>query len=90
MFFYWKCGKWFAVYGELNREFGPWPFFSLNSCNEETIMDIPYARIILTPGRCLARETMIDDDHDNSLAQNDNDDVQEQELPEPFARVAKD
>lgn len=58
---YFKCGKHFAVHCELSRELGFMPFFGLNTCNGETIVDIPFGRIILTPRKKLLAETRHDD-----------------------------
>jgi hypothetical protein len=53
---YTRFGDLFAVYTEISRDMGPHPFFSLNSCNGETIISLPYAEIILTPGEILKAE----------------------------------
>lgn len=49
MFAYLKCGKSAAIYFELSKNLGKHPIFSINSCNEETIINIPYGQIIFTP-----------------------------------------
>jgi hypothetical protein len=53
MFAYVKYGKRFAVYAEASKELGMRPIFRLNTCNGETILNLPYAQVILTPGRKL-------------------------------------
>jgi hypothetical protein len=57
MFAYVKYGKHFALYAEFSLAFGARPFFGLNTCNGETIVDIPYGQIILTGGSRLKAET---------------------------------
>jgi hypothetical protein len=54
-----------AAYIELNKEFGAAPLYGINSCNGETIIDIPYGQIILTPPAVLKRNS--------GRAMNDND-----------------
>jgi hypothetical protein len=53
---YIRCRQLFAVYLEFSRALGARPFFSLNTCNGESIMDIPYGQIIITPGKRLRAE----------------------------------
>jgi len=79
MFAYAKYGKRFAVYAEFSVELGGRPFFELNTCNGETIVNIPYGQIILTPGDILRAET---ESHDGKEQDND--------IPSPSARVAED
>lgn len=79
MFAYVKYGKRFAVFAELSRSLGPRPFFAWNTCNGETILNIPYGQVILTPGWKLKAEA---ERHD---AQQENTD-----LSPPSARVAED
>lgn len=57
MFAYVKYGKSFAVYAELSKELGSRPLFRLNTCNGETILNVPYVQVILTPGRKLKAGT---------------------------------
>ncbi len=57
MFAYGKCGKYFAVYIEFSKELGIKPFFEFYTCNGETILDMPYGQIIITPQKILAAET---------------------------------
>jgi hypothetical protein len=78
MFAYVKYGKRFAVFAELSRSLGARPFFALNTCNGETILNIPYGQVILTPGWKLVAEA----EHD--AQQEDTD------LPPPAARAAED
>lgn len=54
---YWKCANFFAIYIECARAFGIKPLLGINSFNKETIFDIPYGRIIFTPGSALARQS---------------------------------
>jgi hypothetical protein len=42
-----------AIYVEWSRHHSPLPLFEKNSCNGETIIDIPYCRVIFTPERLL-------------------------------------
>jgi hypothetical protein len=42
-----------AIYVEWSRHHSPLPLFEKNICNGETIIDIPYCRVILTPERLL-------------------------------------
>lgn len=60
MFGYIKCGKLFAVHVEFAKELGARPYFSLITCKGESIIDIPYGRIIITPGKILRAELGID------------------------------
>lgn len=57
MFAYFKYEKRFAVYAELSYALGLRPFFEINTCNGETIVNIPYGQIILTPAERLMAET---------------------------------
>ncbi len=57
MFTYRRYGKRFAVYAEVSKELGMRPFFRLNRCNGETVLNIPYGQVILTPGRKLSAES---------------------------------
>lgn len=59
---YIRCGAWFAAWLECSPEFGLLPLFAIDSCNGETILDIPYARLILTPRQRLLAERQIRDD----------------------------
>lgn len=79
MFAYVKCWHYFAVYAEMSKNLGATPFFKINTCNSETIIDIPFCQIILTPGGTLAAETK----YRNDAEQNKN-------IPAPPARTAKD
>ena len=65
MMAYIKCGRLWALHFECDRVMGASPFFSINSCNSETIIDLPFSRIILTPGRRLesgAQQTITHED----------------------------
>jgi hypothetical protein len=42
-----------AIYVEWSRHLTAWPFFEKNTCYGETIFDIPYCRVIWTPGHLL-------------------------------------
>lgn len=42
-----------AIYVEWSRHLTAWPFLEINTCNNETIIDIPYCRVIWTPGHLL-------------------------------------
>jgi hypothetical protein len=79
MFAYVKYGKHFALYAELSLAFGVRPFFGFNTCNGETILDIPYGQIILTGGARLKAET---ESHDSE--------EQYKDIPAPSARIAED
>lgn len=57
MYVYFAPGKRFAFYVEVARELGCFPLFSLNFCKDESIIDIPYIQIIVTPGRLLRDKT---------------------------------
>lgn len=41
----------FAVYIETGRTLGPVPVFAVFRFNDELIVDIPFFRLILTPGK---------------------------------------
>lgn len=47
-----------AIYVEWSRHHSLLPLFEKNICNGETIIDIPYCRVILTP------ERLLDNTHD--------------------------
>ncbi len=79
MFAYRKYGKHFAVYAELSKELGMRPFFRLNRCNGETVLNISYGQVILTPGRKLKAESK---SHDVEK--------QDTDVPPPPARTAED
>ncbi len=46
--FYVKIGNSFAMLVDVDRRYGFSPAASFKSCNGETIVDIPFIRIILT------------------------------------------
>ena len=79
MFAYVKYGKHFALYAELSKELGARPFFEFNTCNGETIIDIPYGQLILTSGKKLKAEA---ESHDGQK--------EHQGLPDSSARTAED
>ncbi len=56
MFYYVKCGNFFALYIELSKNFGLKPLFKLDTCNNETIIDTPFMRSIITPRKRLIQE----------------------------------
>lgn len=60
MIAYIRCRKIFAIYLEFSRAWGPRPFFRLKTCNGESIMDIPYGQIIITPGKILRSGNRVD------------------------------
>ena len=45
-----------ALYFEISKELGSTPLFVLENCNGETIIDVPYTHIILTPAKNQHRE----------------------------------
>jgi hypothetical protein len=45
-----KCGRLFALHAEWAKGFSPRPFFKIHHCKGETIFDMPYCRVIFTPG----------------------------------------
>ncbi|MCK6418356.1 MAG: hypothetical protein L6Q57_05380 [Alphaproteobacteria bacterium] len=55
---YIRGGQFFALYLEICRDFGSRPFFRLETCDKETIIQLPYAQIIWTPGACLKDEAL--------------------------------
>jgi hypothetical protein len=57
MYIYGKCGNVFALYLELSPALGKTPWLDINTCNNETIIDIPYGQIILTTRAALLGET---------------------------------
>ena len=62
MFYYVKCGNFFAIYVELSKDFGLKPFFKLDTCNNETIIDMPFMRSIITPHKRLIQENTYNKD----------------------------
>ena len=62
-------GKFFALFIELNLVFGCKPFFSIKTCEGETIIDIPYIRIIYTPYRILKAAS--DNTHETRIDKSD-------------------
>lgn len=56
MFAYYKCGDLAAIYVEFSKSLGLQPFFGIKTCNEETVIDIPYGQIIFTPQKKLRQE----------------------------------
>ena len=56
MYIYKRFGRYMAVYGEFSTDLGMKPFFAFKTCNLETIIDLPYVQIILTPGSKLKAE----------------------------------
>ena len=46
----------FAVHLEFSKNLGLVPFFDINTCNGETIIDISYGRVFLTPRNRLTAE----------------------------------
>lgn len=79
MFAYCKYGKYFAVYAELSKGLGSRPAFRLNTCNGETILNLPYAQVILTPGWKLRAET-----------ENYDGEEQDKDIPSPPPGAAED
>jgi hypothetical protein len=56
MYVYKKFGKFFAAYIEISKDLGAAPAFGIKACNGETLIDIPYGQIILTPRSVLRCE----------------------------------
>lgn len=52
----------FALHVECCREMSAEPLFSRNSCNGETIFDMPYCRVVWTPEWRL-RNKKVEDTH---------------------------
>jgi len=50
---YFKACNFFALFFEFNYNYKDTRIFTITSCNGENIIDIPYCRIIYTPGRYL-------------------------------------
>jgi hypothetical protein len=53
MMLYVKFSNYFALLAEMDKSYGFLPLYSFQSCNDELIVDIPYIRIIFTPGKNL-------------------------------------
>lgn len=45
-----------AISFEWSKDLGIWPFFKFNTCKGETVIDIPYGQIIITPRAKLLAE----------------------------------
>ena len=50
---YLRFGRLGAIYMEWSRQLSAAPIFEIDTCNGETIFDIPYCRAIWTPGHLL-------------------------------------
>jgi hypothetical protein len=46
---YCKAGQLFALYIEVDREYGYKPFLKWRNYEGEKILDLPYSRVIFTP-----------------------------------------
>ncbi|AEP10083.1 hypothetical protein MICA_1771 [Micavibrio aeruginosavorus ARL-13] len=55
---YLRFGRLYALSLDLDRRFGFMPLFAKNTCNNETIIDIPFGQVVLTPRRVLSRPWM--------------------------------
>lgn len=53
---YYRFKNHFAVYLEFKKDFGLQPWMKINTCNGETILDIPYGQVIFTTGAKLEGE----------------------------------
>lgn len=51
---YLRVGRLGAIHCEWARDYTAWPLFRMTACDAETIIDMPFCRIILTPGRLLS------------------------------------
>lgn len=56
MIMYYRWRRKFAVYCEISRELSLWPLFSVDTCNQETVIDMPWMHVIVTPRCCLEKE----------------------------------
>lgn len=48
-----SCGKFFALYIELNITLGATPTLSMEKWNNETVFNAPFAQVIFTPAKVL-------------------------------------
>ena len=51
-----RFGRWASIHIEISKNLGKEPWMQINTCKDETIIDIPYAQVIFTPGKVLYRE----------------------------------
>lgn len=68
MMAYFKLQGLCALYFECNKELTKHPFFAMRVCKGETIIDMPYCRMVYTPAPQIAMTTgsRIDDDDDTN------------------------
>lgn len=65
MEFYLLCPRVCAIHIDVRTEYKDGIFFDINSCNKETIIDIPYIRLIYTSGRLLRDNCVGTEQNDN-------------------------
>jgi len=53
---YYRFKNRFAVYLEFQKDYGAQTWIKINTCNRETILDIPYGQVILTTASKLEGE----------------------------------
>lgn len=54
---YMRAGKFLAIHIEICPKYGIKPFLAINTCKRETIIDIPYSRIIISGSKALKYES---------------------------------
>ena len=53
---YLNIGTLFAIYAEWSKTFAARPLFEKSEYKDELIFDLPFCRVIYTPGKCLKRK----------------------------------